>query len=159
MFYQVKIPDSQRNFLRYLWWNNIDLNQEFVGYKMGIHMFGGTSSPGCCNHALRRTAIENPTSYDTEVAEALLHNFYADDFLKSVESKEIAIQLIKDVRRICREVRFNLIKLICSPICSECHQRSGLKNADLDVRLPVEMALGTYWDIDEHTFKFKINLT
>ena len=117
MFYQVKIPDSQRNFLRYLWWNNNDLNREFVGYEMGIHMFGGTSSPGCCNHALRRTAIENPTSYDTEVTEAL-YNFYADDFLKSVESKEIAIQLIKGVQRICREVRFNLIKLICSPICS-----------------------------------------
>ena len=62
-------------------------------------MFGGTSSPGCCNHALRRTAIENPTSYDTEVTEAL-YNFYADDFLKSVESKEIAIQLIKGVRSV-----------------------------------------------------------
>ena len=24
MFYQVKVPDSQRSFLRYLWWNNND---------------------------------------------------------------------------------------------------------------------------------------
>ena len=26
MFYQVKVPDSQRSFPRYLWRNNNDLN-------------------------------------------------------------------------------------------------------------------------------------
>ena len=49
-------------------------------------MFGSTSSPGCGNYTLRRTAVDNAPNYDTEVAETLLHNFYADD-LKSVESE------------------------------------------------------------------------
>ena len=49
-------------------------------------MFGSTSSPGCGNYALRRTAVDNAPNYDTEVAETLLHNFYVDD-LKSVESE------------------------------------------------------------------------
>ena len=90
MFYQVKVPDSQRSFMRYLWWNSNDLNEELVYYEMGVHVFGGTSSPGCCSYALRRTAIDNAPNYDTEVAEALLHNFCVDD-LKLVESEEIAI--------------------------------------------------------------------
>ena len=45
IFYQVKVPDSQRSFLKYLWWYNTDLNRKLVDYKMGVHVFGGTSSP------------------------------------------------------------------------------------------------------------------
>ena len=67
-------------------------------------MFGGTSSTGCCNYALRRTTVDNATKYDTEVAETLLHNFYLDDLLKSVESEEIDIQLIKDVKKCVEKV-------------------------------------------------------
>ena len=162
MFYQVKVPDSQRSFLRYLWWNSNDLNEELVDYEMGVHVFGGTSSPRCCSYAWRRTAMDNAPNYDTEVAETLY--IFVDDLLKSVESKEIAIQLIKDVRSMCREGGFNLTKFICNrkavlQSVPECHQRSGVKNADLDGSLPVERALGIYWNTDKDTFKFKINLT
>ena len=97
MFYQVKVPDSQKSFLRYLWWNNNDLNGKRVDYEMGVHVFGGISSPECCDYALRRTATDNAPNYDTEVAEMLFYNFYVEDLLKLVESEEIAIQLIKDV--------------------------------------------------------------
>ena len=164
MFYEVKVPDSQRSFFRYLWWNNNDLNGERVDYEMGVHVVEATSSPGCCNYALRKTAVDNVTKYDTEVVETLLQNFYIDDLLKSVESEEIAIQLIKDVRRMCVEGGFNLTKFICNrkavvQSVPECHRRSGVKNADLDGSLPVERSLGIYWDIDKDTFKFKINLT
>ena len=113
MFYQVKVPDSQRSFLRYRWWNYNDLNGELVDYEMGVHVFGDTSSPGCCNYALR-TATDNVQSYDTDIAETLLHNFYVDDLFKSVEQEEIAIQLIKDVRRMSGEGGFKLTKFICN---------------------------------------------
>ena len=36
MFYQVKAPESQGSFLRYLWWNN-DFNGELVDCEMGVH--------------------------------------------------------------------------------------------------------------------------
>ena len=131
MFYQVRVPDSQRSFFRYLWWNNNDLNGELVDYEVRVHVFGGTSSLGCYNYALRRTAVNNTTKYDTEAAETLLHNFY-DDLLKSVESEKIAIQLIKDVSKMCREGGFNQTKFICNKKAvlqsvPECHRRSGVK--------------------------------
>ena len=74
MCHHVKIPDSQISFLRYLWQNNNDLNGELVDYEMGVHVFGGTSSPEYCIYAVRRTAIDNAPNYDTEVAETLLNN-------------------------------------------------------------------------------------
>ena len=84
--------------------------------------------------------------------------------MESVESEETALQLIKDIREMCGEGGFNLTKFICNrkavlQSVPECHRRSGVKNADLDGSLPVERALGIYWDIDKDTFKFKINLT
>ena len=126
MFYQVKVPDSQRSFLRYLWWNNNDLNGKLVDYEMGIHVFGGTSSSGYCKYVLKRTAMDNAPNYVTEAAETLLHNFYVDDLLRSVESEEIAIQLIEGTRRICGEGGFNLTKSICNrkvvlQSVPECH--------------------------------------
>ena len=116
MFHQVK----------HLWWSNNDLNRELIDYEMDVHVFGGTSSPGCCIYVLRRAAIDNAPNYDTDVAETLLHNFYVDDLLKLVESEEVAIQLIKEVRGICAEGGFNLTKFICNKKAvfqsvSECH--------------------------------------
>ena len=56
---------------------NNNLKGELVDQEMGVHVSGGTSSPGCSNYplrrtALRRTAIDNSPNYDTEVAETLL---------------------------------------------------------------------------------------
>ena len=125
MFYQVKVPDSQRSFLGYLWWSNNDLNTELVDFEMWVHMFGGTSSPGCCNYALRWTDMYNARNYDTEVAETLLHNFHVGDPLKSLKSKEITIQLIKVIRKMCGEGGFKVSSKVVFQSIPECHQRSG----------------------------------
>ena len=112
------------------------MSGELVDYEMGIHVFGGTSSPGFFDCAFKRTGMDNAQNYDIEVVETLLHNFYVDDPLLSVESEEIAIQLIKDIRKMCGEGGFNLTKFICNrrvvlPSVPECHQRIRVKNADL----------------------------
>ena len=132
---------------------------------MSAPVFGGTSSPGLCNYALKRAAIGNTPNYVTEVAETLLHNFYVDDFLKLRKSEEIAIQPTKSMnRRMFIETGFNPTNFICNkkafhPSVPEFHQRSEVQNVDFDESLPVERALGIYWDIDKDSFKFKINLT
>ena len=46
MFHQVKVPENDRDLLRFLWWPNGDLNQEVEEYQMAVHLFGTTSSPG-----------------------------------------------------------------------------------------------------------------
>ena len=39
IFFQVKVSDSQESFLRYLWWNNNDLNGEPLEYEVNVHVF------------------------------------------------------------------------------------------------------------------------
>ena len=40
----------------------------------------------------------------------------------------------------------------------ECDRRNGVKNANLDASLPLEKALGVYWDTENDIFRFKIVL-
>ena len=38
MFYQVQVPDNQRGFLRYFWWENDNLEGNLVDYEMCVHV-------------------------------------------------------------------------------------------------------------------------
>ena len=42
-----------------------------------------------------------------EASQTMQHNLYADDLLKSVESKELAVRLIRDVKAMCQVGHFN----------------------------------------------------
>ena len=112
MFYQVQVPDNQRGFLRHPWLENNNLEGDLVNYEMCVHVFGGTSSPGCCNYALRKTAVDNASDFKVGAAETLMKNFYVDDLLKSVKYEDSKIQLIQVVRKICQHGGFNLTKLL-----------------------------------------------
>ena len=81
-------------------------------YEICVYVFGGTSSPGCCNYALQRTALGNVSSYSKEATNTLLRNFYVDDVLKPVPSVIDALTLIQQVRVLCKKGGFKLTKFI-----------------------------------------------
>ena len=90
MYYQVQVPKEQRSVLRFLWLEDSDLGGDLLDHEMWVHVFGGTSSPECCNYALQKTAIDNEVRYGEDPYKTLLHNFYVDDLLTSVETEESA---------------------------------------------------------------------
>ena len=112
MFFQVRIIKEDQSFLRFLWWPNGDLDQKAEEYCMTVHLFGALSSPACANYALQWTADNNEDNYGTEVANTLRRNFYVDDFIKSASTEDKAIDLVKDVKAVCRNEGFNLTKLV-----------------------------------------------
>ena len=156
MSHQVHIPEKERSFHRYLWLD--DVNLEKLDYGMCVHVFGGTSSPGCFNYDLLRTAL-NVSSYSKEVTNTLLTNFYVDNVLKSVPSVRDALSLIQEVRDLCKRGEFKLTKLISNKKdilfqIPDALRRDGAKNKDLTGGLP----LGIFWDTDNDVIKFKIDL-
>ena len=56
----------------YLWWENNSLKGKLVDYEMCVHVFGGTSSTGCCNYALRKTAVDNASNFKVGIAETFM---------------------------------------------------------------------------------------
>ena len=62
MFHQVHIPEKEIIFIRYMWWEDVNL-QKLIDYEMCVHVFGGTSSSACGNYALQITAQDNVSGY------------------------------------------------------------------------------------------------
>ena len=53
MFHQFMVTKEHRDLLRFLWWLDGDPSKEVVEYRMKVHLFGASSSPGCANFGLR----------------------------------------------------------------------------------------------------------
>ena len=98
MFHQVKVPEKQRNYLRFLWWKDSDLDKDVVDHEIAAQVFGGVSSPSCSNYALKRTASDNLKNYGEDVASILRRNFYVDDMLKGFSSIEEVISITGKVK-------------------------------------------------------------
>ena len=94
MFYQVRIPEDQRSYVRFLWWSNGNTDSPLEDYQMCVHLFGSISSPSCANFALKRTADDQESKFGKEAADTLRRNFYVDDLLKSSDTSQRAQQLL-----------------------------------------------------------------
>lgn len=163
MFYQVRIPESQRSFFRFFWWEDGNLEKEPTEYEMCVHLFGAVSSGGCANYALRQTADDCEAQFGPEVAETIRRNFYVDDMLKSVNEVTKAKTLVAGVQAGCASGGFRLTKFVSNSrevldsVPVE-HRAPSVANLDLLNSLPVERALGTQWCVEDDTLGFRIEM-
>ena len=148
MFYQVKVTEPDQNYLRFLWWPDSDLTKEPVDHRMTVHLFGGASSPGCSNFALKSTADDHEEEFGTDIADTLRHNFYVDHMLKSVPTDEKAIEVVPGTKAMCKKGGFKLTKFVSNSrkvlqSVPEEDRAKEIKGLDLGQdKLPVERALG-----------------
>ncbi|XP_046556804.1 uncharacterized protein LOC124266040 [Haliotis rubra] len=164
MYYQVKVPKDDQDFLRFFWWPGGDLSKDPLTYRMTVHLFGAISSPTCANIALRQTAVDNEPSFPEEVTDLIQKTFYVDDFLKSTSTDEKAKALIQEVTWLCSNGGFHLNKWISNshsvmnsvPIKERA---KGTMDPSLDKdQLPSERALGVHWNVEEDTIRFDVNI-
>ena len=162
MFYQVQVTEPDRDYLRFLWWPEGDLNKEPEEYQMLVYIFGATSSPSCSCYALLQTAEDNKNDFDVEVIDTVRRNFYVDDCLKSEPTIQSAIRHVSDLRILLSKGGFHLTKW-------SSNDRSVLKNIPVHDRakevktldleqdkLPIERVLGMQWCAESDQFKFKL---
>ena len=164
MFHQVRVPESDRGLLRFLWWPNGNLDQELQEYRMTVHLFGAVSSPSCTNYAMRRNAEDHKHEFPPEVVSTVLRNFYVDDCLKSLPSSSEAVTHVDDMRKLMFKGGFNLTKWmsndrkVLESIPVE-DRAKHIKELDLTKdTLPTERALGVSWLVETDTFGFKISV-
>ena len=161
MFHQVKVSESDRDALRFLWWEDDDPDNKISVLRMTSHLFGGVWSPSCANYALRRVVYDHGVNYDSEVCSTVLNNFYVDDCLKSVENESDAIEMIYQLRELVLKGGFNLTKWISKVLSSipESDLSKSAKSLCLDKEnLPRERALGLLWDVEQDKFVFEMKI-
>lgn len=164
MFYQVKVPEQDRDALRFLWWPDGDFSKELREYQMTVYLFGAVSSPTCASYALRKTADDNKSDFPAKIVQAVKRNFNVDVCLMNVGSEEEAIKVIQDLQNLCKKAGFILEKWVSNSwavlqTISENQRAKDLKELNLDRDdLPVERALGLLWCVESDTFKFKMEV-
>ena len=164
MFHQVYVSPDHRNLIRFLWWSDGNIDSQPTEFRMTVHLFGATSSPGCANFALKRTADDFEELFGSEPAKFVKEDFYVDDGLKSVPSAVQASALIESTKCLLAKGGFNLHKFISNSknvikAIPKEQQASGIKELDLsrDV-LPIERALGVQWCVQSDSLQFRVVL-
>ena len=160
MFFQFQVPESDRDFLRFVWWENDDTSQEPVDYRMTVHLFGAVSSPGCANFGIKYLAKRYQDKFPA-ASLFITRDFYVDDGVTSVPETEEAIDLAKDARELCSKGGLRLHKFVSNDKAvvdsipeSERSKDSTNLNLDFD-SLPLEPALGISWSPGTDMIKFE----
>ncbi|KAJ8333778.1 hypothetical protein SKAU_G00410970 [Synaphobranchus kaupii] len=120
MFHRFHVDQEDRDYLRFMWWENGELNSEPKEYRMKVHLFGAASSPGCANYGMKYLASQHDKEYPL-AANFIKESFYVDDGLVSVEHVDTAIRLVKEAQEVFAEGRLHLHKLL------QLQQQRGLR--------------------------------
>ncbi|XP_078495461.1 uncharacterized protein LOC144750543 [Ciona intestinalis] len=165
MFHQFFVQEEDRDYLRFLWWqDNNFINGKVKEYRMTVHLFGAASSPGVANFGLKRAADDGEANFGSDAAEFVRNNFYVDDGLISVPTCDEAVSLIRASKNLCAEAGLRLHKITSNkrevmlniPISDRASEMSEI-NLNRD-RLPIQRVLGMVWCVQNDAFKFRIEL-
>ena len=111
IFHHFVLAEEDRDLLRFLWWLDRNPPKDVIDYRMKVHLFGASSSPGCANFGLRRAADDGEEDFGTDAAAFIRKDFFVDDGLKSVSTVPNAIQLIMASEAICSKACLRLHKI------------------------------------------------
>ncbi|XP_076330794.1 uncharacterized protein LOC143236417 [Tachypleus tridentatus] len=141
MFFQFRVQEEDRDFLRILWIE--DLSGNVVDYRMKVYLFGSVSSLACAISGVRQLAYDN-----FQAAFFIQEGFYFDDGLKNVKTVREAIHLIKETQTICVKENIYLPKFLSNKqevvdSSSLTDRAPKLENLHLpEERTPLERVLG-----------------
>ena len=142
MYNQVRIPTSDRDALRFLWY--IDGN--LVHYRMTCFTFGGIFCASGSSYALQETAKLAPSQH---VKDVILQNVYVDDMAYSSSDVQEAKDTISKVKEVLAQRSFCLTKFVAT-------DQEMLTDVDPQDQLPIKVrqiqcqsdkALGLGWDV------------
>ncbi|XP_041417427.1 uncharacterized protein LOC121393319 [Xenopus laevis] len=164
MFHCFIVREDHRNFLRFLWHRNNDINSEVMEYRMKVHVFGNSPSPAVATYGLRRTACEGKCEYGADAQHFVERDFYVDDGLKSLPTDQEAIDLLRRTQCMLSEANLRLHKIasnstaVMKAFHSDDHA-TEFKDLNLGTdEPPIQRSLGLRWDLLHDTFGFQVTL-
>jgi hypothetical protein len=95
MFYQFRVTENHRDYLRFFWHQDNDFSKPLIEYRMTSHVIGNTPSPAVATYGLRQAVAQS----DEDVKSFVCDDFYVDDGLTSLNDKVQAIKLVKKTQK------------------------------------------------------------
>ena len=156
-FFQVKVPRSQQDLFRIVWFNNNDIVKgETKVYRFTRHVWGINSSPYIALLAIQSLVNENPTCANKVTLDALINNRYQDDMLFSSDSFAELQVSAREAINLFESRGFKLRKWIANSLAKDIlmtvpHCDLALNVGEIDLALqplPNSKALGLTWDTE-----------
>ena len=147
---QVQVPEQDRSCLRFLWRPRTNKSVQIYEYQR--HVFGAKSFPTCANYALKRVGLDNEEVY-LIASKTMQNKFYMDDFIKSVETPEEAIEVFSQLRHLLSQHGFQLTKCIsnsdevCKAIPVDSKSISNTKQVEVKPNPEGSSVLGLQWTV------------
>jgi hypothetical protein len=162
MFMQIKVTEDHQDMLRFVWWPNGDTTCSPEVYRMTRHLFGGIWSPSAANYAVKRVSEDYGSSYSLAANYTVKKNLYVDDCLKCTQTVAEAINLAGELKHLLSSAGFNLTKWICNQHevmvkIAQTDWSKKIKDLSHDAPL-VDRALGVFWNVENDTLGYKIQL-
>ena len=143
MFMQVCSREEDQDALRFLCLEDGIVRQ----YQYARVSFGATCSPCCAIFALHRCAAELSNRFP-DVYEAVLNNFYMDDFIKSFATAEDTRRLASNLRTVLQHGGFRLTKFVSNNPAA----LTALPEKDKELIQNTTKVLGQTWCLSNDTF-------
>ncbi|XP_063758693.1 uncharacterized protein LOC134877201 [Eleginops maclovinus] len=163
MFYCFVVREEDRDYLRYLWYEDNDIDKNVTEYRMKVHVFGNSPSPAVAIYCMRRAAQKGEQEHGSDARQFVERQFYVDDGLMSVATPEEAIDLLTRTREMLAESNLRLHKLASnSSQVMEAFpvedRAKDLKDLDLGVDpLPLQRSLGLSWNLESDSFTYLVS--
>ncbi|KAL0850873.1 hypothetical protein ABMA28_006783 [Loxostege sticticalis] len=158
MFPQIKIRESDRDALRFLWRNG-NSKEAVKEYRMSSLIFGAVSSPFIAVFIKNKNAKEFEDKYPT-ATHAIIYDHYMDDYIGSEFDLDHASRLASEIVTVHKSGGFEMRSWISNVpealalVPKELHSDSGAA----DVNLPPDHdvgALGVKWNPFNDTLGFR----
>lgn len=163
MFYCFVVREDDRDYLRYLWYEDNDISKNVVEYRMKVHVFGNSPSPAVAIYCMRRAPQTGEQAYGSDARQYVERQFYVDDGLTSVATPEEAIDLLTRTKEMLAESNLRLHKVASNssqvmeafPVEDRAKE---LKDLDLGVDpLPLQRSLGLFWNLETDSFTYVVS--
>ena len=110
-FFQVGIPEEQRDFFRLLWFENDDVkNGQIEMWHFIVHVWAIVSIPFTTTRAIHQVAKANRTNMPKMTTTAVRQNMYVNDLLKSLDLKRKAYKIYHEMKALFADSGFSLTK-------------------------------------------------
>ena len=169
-FFQVSLPENQRDLFRLVWFRNSDIDSGYIQlFQFTRHVWGINSSPYIALFAIQRLISENPTDAGELTLTAIENNRYMDDLLLSSDSLVDLHTVSRESIALFKSRGFKLRKWVANNISKSVLSEvpkddlsPNLKEIDIGTQLmQASKALGLVWDVENDRLRVscKQNLT
>ncbi|XP_056430806.1 uncharacterized protein LOC130369492 [Hyla sarda] len=158
-----KVREDHRDYLRFLWYKDNDIDKEVTEYRMRVHVFGNSPSPAVAIYCMRKAAQKGAERYGQDAKHFVMRHFYVDDGLASANTPEGAVNILNKAKQMLAESNLRLHKIasnskqVMEAFTAE-DRAKDLKDLCLGTdTLPLQKSLGLSWDLDKDCFVFQVS--